>query len=40
MSRSSSSAPESSKIPPDDGQLLGELDQALLGVDDEHGGSR
>jgi hypothetical protein len=38
MSASCSSAPESSKIPPDDGQLLGEVDEALLDVDDEHAG--
>jgi hypothetical protein len=29
--------PASSKIPPEDGELLGDLGQALLGVDGEHG---
>jgi hypothetical protein len=38
MSASCSSAPEASKIPPDDGELLGEVGEALLEGDDEHGG--
>jgi L-amino acid N-acyltransferase YncA len=37
MSASCSSAPEASKIPPDHGQLFGEIDEALLEGDDEHG---
>jgi hypothetical protein len=38
MSASCSSTPASSKIPPEDGDLLGEIRQALLGFGDEHRG--
>jgi hypothetical protein len=37
MSASSSSTPASSKIPPEEGEALGELFEALLGFGDEHG---